>query len=89
MKMRHKGSTNSINIFDSKEEQLKPLCRNKVADSCSSLGFLNTSSDNVTDDMVLDYLASIIADIYLTQTYGNNTNKESSAILPGINQRAG
>jgi hypothetical protein len=87
--MRHNGSNISEQIFDSKEEQLEPLCRNKVADSCSSLGFLDTSSDNVTEDMVLDYLARIIADIYLCQTYGNNTKKESSTILPGINKRTG
>ena len=89
MKKRHKGSKISNKIFDSKEEQLKPLCRNKVADSCSSLGFLDTSSDNVTEDIVLDYLARIIADIYLDQTYGNNSNKESSIILPGINEGTG
>lgn len=85
--MRHKGKKVSNQIFDSKEEQLKPLCRNKVADSCSSLGFLDTSADNVSDDMILEYLASIIADIYLDQTYGN-TNKASGTILPGINKRA-
>jgi hypothetical protein len=50
------------------------------------LGFLDTSSDNVTEDMVLDYLAHIIADIYLDQTYGNTTDKESSDLLPGINE---
>jgi hypothetical protein len=50
------------------------------------LGFLDTSSDNVSEDKVLDYLAHIIADIYLDQTYGNTSDKESSAILPGINE---
>ena len=53
------------------------------------LGFLDTSSDNVSEDMVLDYLAQIIADIYLDQTYGNNNSKEGSTLLPGINKRTG
>ena len=51
-----------------------------------SLDFLDTSADNVTEDMILDYLASIISTIYLKQTYGN---KKSSDLLPGINERAG
>lgn len=29
--------------------------------------FLDTSSENVTEDQVLDYLAKIIADIYLDE----------------------
>jgi hypothetical protein len=53
------------------------------------LGFLDTSSDNISKDMVLDYLAHIIAEIYLNQTYGNKTNKESSTILSGINKGTG
>lgn len=53
------------------------------------LGFLDTSSDNVTVDMVLDYLAQIIADIYFDQTNGNTTDKESTTILPGINEGTG
>lgn len=85
MKMRHIGSKISTQIFDSKEEQLKPLCRNKVANSCSSLGFLDTCADNVTEDIILDYLAQIITEIYLYQTYGNTPHKECRSILPGIN----
>jgi len=41
---------------------------NKIKwDSNDNLGFLNTSSDSVTEDMILDYLAGIIADIYLDE----------------------
>jgi len=36
----------------------------------------------------LDYLARIIADIYLDQTYGNSTNKEGGNLLPGFNKGA-
>ena len=62
------------------------LSSNKSDQRSPFLGFLDTSSENVSEDMVLDYLAHIIADIYLDQNYGNKTNKESSDILPGINK---
>jgi len=66
MKRRHRGK--KINkYFDSNEEQLKPLCRNKVVDSCSSLGFLDTSAEGLPEDEILTYLAEIISDIYLKQ----------------------
>lgn len=62
--MRHKGKFRN-QIFDSKEEQLKPLCRNKVADSCSSLDFLDTSAEGISEEEIFKYLAEIISSIYL------------------------
>ena len=65
----------------------RTLLSSNISDQRSPfLGFLDTSSKHVTEDMVLDYLASIIADIYLDQMYGNTTNKESGSLLPGLDQ---
>lgn len=43
--------------------------------------FLNTSSDNVTEDEILDYLASIIAEIYLS---GYKSMTEEDCFDPSI-----
>lgn len=53
-----------------------------------SLDFLDTSADNVTEDMILDYLARIISSMYL-KAHGVNENKTGSDILPGFNKRTG
>ena len=63
-KLDKRNKTTDINV-DFKEEQRGRLSSNNVSERCSSLDFLDTSSDNATEDMVLDYLAHIIADIYL------------------------
>jgi hypothetical protein len=65
------------------------LSSNKGGMRSPSLDFLDTSSDNVTDEMVLDYLAQIIAEIYFDKTYAITTNEKSSDILPGIDKGAG
>ena len=45
------------------------LSSNKDGMRSPSLDFLDTSSDDVTEDMILDYLARIISDIYLKEIY--------------------
>ena len=40
-----------------------------------NLDFLDTSSENVTEDEILSYLASIIADVYLKEMDLDNKEK--------------
>lgn len=89
MKRLDKRYKNIDDIIDFKEEQRGRLSSNNVNVRCSSLDFLDTSAENVTEDMILDYLASIISDIYLKQTYGHTTYKKSSDLLPGIDKGTG
>lgn len=79
---RDKRNTTEKNVEPNEGERTL-LSRNKGGTRSPSLDFLDTSADNVTENMILDYLASIISDIYMHETYGN---KESSDILPGINE---
>jgi len=48
--------------------------------SSPPMGFLDTSSDNVTEDEILDYLARIIADIYLSGVYDDADSSESTEV---------
>ena len=77
------------NQVEPNEGERTLLSSNESDQRSPFLGFLDTSSDNVSDDMILDYLASIIADIYLDQTYGNTTNKEGCDILQSIHKGTG
>ena len=86
MKKLDKRFNNTDNIVDFKGEQRGRLSSNNVSVRCSPLDFLDTSSDDVTEDMILDYLARIISDIYLKEIYGNTAKKESSDLLPGFNK---
>lgn len=87
MKELHKSKKITQIQVEPKEGERKLLCSNESDQRSPFLGFLDTSSDNVSKDMVLDYLGHIIANIYLNQTNGNNTIKESSDLLPGFNKR--
>jgi hypothetical protein len=51
-----------------------------VNSSCS-FDFLDTSSDDVSEDMIWEYFARIIGDIYLEEKYGYKPRKKSSNIL--------
>ena len=88
MKKLHKRNKITGVQVEPNEGERTLLCSNESDQHSPFLGFLDTSSDNVSENMVLDYLANIIADIYLDQTYGNTTDKEGSDILSGINKRA-
>jgi hypothetical protein len=65
--------------FDPNEGERTLLSSNKGGMRSPSLGFLDTSSNDVTDDEILKYLAGILCDIYLSQTYDNH--KKSSDLL--------
>ena len=64
--MQHKDQLTKQNNITPKEEQRTSLCCNKVVNRCSSLGFNN---DNLSEDIALDYLASIVVGIYLNLEY--------------------
>jgi hypothetical protein len=73
MKTQHKGLQNSSSHIVSKEEQRKPLCCNIDAVRCSSLPF-NSNNPLVSDEMLLEYLADILVDIYLAELQHGKTN---------------
>lgn len=86
-KLHKRGKTISINV-EPDEGERSLLCSNESGTRSPSLDFLDTSSDDVSEDMLLDYLAHIISEIYLQEIYGNGTEEESSYLLPGINKGA-
>lgn len=74
MKSLHEHNISSSHI-EPKEEQRKCLCSNNTGCRCSSLDF---NSDYISEDIALDYLASIIVEIFLdmkNDEYNNSTNK--------------
>lgn len=62
------------------------LSSNNISDRCPPFDFLDTSSDSVSEDMILDYLARIIADSYLAEINGDQSNKESGDLLQSIDE---
>jgi len=62
------------------------LCSNESSKGIPALDFLDTSADNVSEDMILDYLARIISEIYLSGVYEHSSNEKGSDILPSINE---
>jgi hypothetical protein len=88
IKMLHKREKATEIFLEPNEGERTLLCSNESGTRSPFLGFLDTSADNVNDEMILDYLAKIIADMYLETNYGKTT-KKGSDILPGINKRTG
>jgi hypothetical protein len=68
-------STTRIN-FEPNEGELTLLSSNKSGVSSPSLSFLNTSADDVTEDMILQELASIISSILLKNLCQMNNSKK-------------
>lgn len=64
----HKSQKNTkLDIIEPKKGQRERyLCSNKAENRCPSLGF-NPNSTLVSEDMALEYLASILVEIYLEQ----------------------
>lgn len=88
MKSLHKSTAIPIlNEFNEEERGL--LCSNKSGLRSSSLDSLDTSSDEISEEEILDYLASILAEVYWYQVHGINSRKKGSDLLPGIDKRAG
>lgn len=88
IKKLHKRDKTTETFLEPNEGERTLLCSNESGMRSPFLGFLDTSSGNVNDEIILDYLAKIIADMYLENYYGNTT-KKSGDILPGINKRTG
>lgn len=82
----HKGNHITPIPNESDEGERTLLCSNRGGMRSPSLDFLDTSAEDVSEEIILTYLASIISEIYLNQSYGN---KEGGDLLPGINKRAG
>ncbi len=84
MKKLHKGFKNNGSTVESKEGERRPLCSNKAIVRSPSLEF-RSNSPLVTEKMQLDYLASLIVDIFLEQKRNaNKQQKTGSDLLQGI-----
>jgi hypothetical protein len=81
-----KGEETTETNLSNNEGERTLLSSNKGGIRSPSLDFLDTSAENVTEEMILDYLAQIISSMYLKELRGAN-NKTSSHLLPGINKR--
>ena len=62
--MLHKRQKTIDKKVEPKEEQRGCLCSNSVNGRCSSLGF---NPNSIPEDVALDYLASILVEIFLEQ----------------------
>jgi hypothetical protein len=83
--MLHKRRSQNINFVPKAGEQ-PSLCSNKV-DTCSpALGF-KSNSPLATEDILLDYLASLLVRSFIAQEKKNEST--SSNLLSGINKRTG
>jgi hypothetical protein len=83
MKPRH-NSSKSDKDFIPEEGQRDLLCRNKKSLRCPSLGI---NPNEATEDMLLDYLASILVKIYLRQKENEYQQQKGGALLPGVHKR--
>jgi hypothetical protein len=50
---------------------------------------LSENAPVVSEDMALEYLAGVLADIFLSPEYARNKAQKRSHILPGIDKRTG
>ena len=82
-------STNTPSSSELNEEERTLLCSNKGGLRSSSLDFLDTSSEHVSEEEILDYLASILAEVYWYQVHGITSDKTGSTLLPGLDKRTG
>lgn len=67
---RYDNGSDTINIEPKKGQRKKYLCSNSAEPRCPSLGF-NPNSPLVSEDIALEYLASILVEIYLEQQKNN------------------
>lgn len=86
MKSQDKGSTNIDQQVESKEGERGPLSCNKVNVRSPSLEF-TPNTEFTSEDAALDYLASILVEVYLDYYSNANKQEDSSDLLSGINKR--
>ena len=67
-------------IFVPEEGQRGLLCSNKESIRCPSLGIKN----NQSEDLLLDYLASILVEAFLDKKNESNKTTTSSDLCPSI-----
>ena len=71
--------------LESKEGERRRLCSNNVSSRSPSLEFIS-NAPFVTEEMQLDYLASILVAIFLEQKkYASNQNRKGSDLLSDSN----
>lgn len=73
--------------LESKKGEQRRMSGDSAGTCSPSLGF-NPNSEYVSEDIALDHLASILAEIYLYHISHANNRKKSGDILPGINKGA-
>ena len=85
--MLRKIKPNNENNIESKEGQRGLLRSSKVVNRCPSLGI---NPNEVSEDVALDYLASILAEAFLDRKEDEYKQlqqfKKSSDIRPGIHK---
>lgn len=78
----------SPNLVPKAGQRKRLLPSSKVGIRCPALGFY-PNSDLITDEMLVDYLASILANIFLAQqTYEHKQQQTGSHILPRFDKGA-
>ncbi len=83
---RHQLNTGKKGL-ESKKGERRCLSSNDAGNRSPFLEF-KSNSPFVTEEMQLDYLASLIVAIFLGQKRHGKHTKEGSDLLPGINERA-
>ncbi|NNV53876.1 hypothetical protein [Limnovirga soli] len=84
--MRHaKQKVNAIQELEGQNEALKKLgfCISKDQSNQAPSLVL----DKTSEDIALDYLASILVEIFYTKSHAITNKKTGSSVLPGINKR--
>ena len=89
MKTLGKSEHTASISFEPKEGGRTLLPSSKSSMRSPSLDYLDTSADDVTEDMIIKYLVSIMSDIYMQRIYGNSSPKTSGDLLQSLNERAG
>jgi hypothetical protein len=84
MKRLHKRANTALINVEPNEGERTLLCSSKGGIRSPSLDFIDTSSDAVAEDMILDQLAGIISNIYLKEIYGKPSDKKGCNLLQGL-----
>lgn len=83
-----KGSKNIGQHVESKEGERGPLSSSKANVRSPSLEF-TPNTEFTSEDAALDYLASILVEVYLDYYTNAHKQQEGSDLLPGIDQGTG
>jgi hypothetical protein len=75
-------------LVQNTKEDHRFLYGNKSNSGSLSLG-LSEDAPVVSEDMALEYLAGILADLFLSPEYARNKAQKRSPVLPGIHKRTG